>query len=209
MSHLDLNRDSDDFDFIDIDKTKQKDQNRVGRFLEGSPLKFNEYDAIINEPGLNQIDHFQMYARLSVIDDFFRKFKKEKPEKLRVFYGFRKLTPKIMRKPSILIIYENAFSYRNDSAIKRRIEIVHQRFQTDKESEDAETKNRMFSSYEYFINEKPWNANIEGILFDNFVAEENNVSLEEREVIRYKLREKISKFYGSKIKNTYQSSFKF
>ncbi|MNR46930.1 hypothetical protein D3C85_1659650 [compost metagenome] len=60
---------------------------------------------------------------------------------------------------------------------------------------DFDIGNRCFTKYGYFIDDKRWNGNIEMILEDNFIAEENHVSKNERAVIREKLRKEYFSFY--------------
>lgn len=120
---------------------------------------------------------------------------KEKGKKFRVFYGFAKLTKKIVRKKELAIYYENCSAYSNDKFIKQKIHIVHERIQTLQEMTDFDIWNRSFTKYGYFIDDKRWNGNIEMILEDNFIAEENHVSKNERAVVREKLRKEYFSFY--------------
>lgn len=120
---------------------------------------------------------------------------KEKDKKFRVFYGFAKLTKKIVRKKELAIYYENCSVNSNDKFIKQKIHIVHERIQTLQEMTDFDIGNRSFTKYGYFIDDKRWNGNIERILEDNFIAEENHVSANERTIIREKLRKEYYSFY--------------
>lgn len=120
---------------------------------------------------------------------------KEKDKKLRVFYGFAKLTKKIVRKKELAIYYENCSGNSNDKFIQQKIHIVHERRQSLQEMSDFDIGNRSFTKYGYFIEDKLWNGNIEIILEDNFIAEENHVSVCERAVIREKLRKEYFSFY--------------
>lgn len=180
------------------------------RFTEGSPLSSQQYLSIINELGLNQINSAQVMLRLSLLDCYFRLFPKEPIDvRLKVWYGFAKLTKKIVRKPSVVVFYENGKSRTNEKFIKQKMHVVYERFQTEEESKDADFCNRLFTKTEYFINEKPWHGNIEGIIHNNFVAEKNNVSEDERTHIAELLRKEAYRFYGIKIPKIYQSSFNF
>jgi hypothetical protein len=118
--------------------------------------------------------------------------------KLHVYYGFRKLTPKAFRKPQLVIFYENANNnpLKNEEWVNRRMEIVHKREQTEDEKADSSHSNRMFTEYGYFINEKPFNGDIEKVLEKNFEADKNHVSKAERESIQLKLREAYYRFYN-------------
>lgn len=119
---------------------------------------------------------------------------------LRVFYGFGKLTKKLIRKAELAVIFENDNhnSRKNEENMKKILHIVHVRTQTPKEAEDAKGSTRMFTKYGYFIDEKPWRGDIDRALRQNFLADENNVSEEERQEIREKLRTAYYSVYGRK-----------
>lgn len=118
-------------------------------------------------------------------------------KKIRVFYGYTRLTPKIMRKPELAVWFENANNNmtKNEQFINRRINIVYEREQTLEEMSDAQYSNRMFTQYAYKINEKPFNGQIELVLERNFLTDSNHVSLIEREKIRNLLRKGYFEFY--------------
>lgn len=196
--------------YLSPEKSYKKKMIAAERFVEHTPLNAQQYLAIVEEEGLNQMNPFQVMLRLTLLESYFSFFPKEPIDmRLKVWYGFAKLTKKIMRKPSIVIIYENGKSRTNEQSIKRKVHVIYERFQTEDESRDAEGLNRMFSRTEYFINEKPWKGNVEGIIHDNFIAEKNNVSETERLKISDLLRKNIRAFYGSQIPDIYQSSFNF
>ena len=118
---------------------------------------------------------------------------------MKVYYGFSKLTKKIVRKPELAIFFDNSNSGGDREAwVSKRIKIVYTRFQTKEEEKDGEGANRMFTKWGYFIDEKPFFGDIDKVLDYNFVADENNVSLEERTKIKQKLREEYFRFYGRK-----------
>ena len=120
---------------------------------------------------------------------------KDNKRQFKVFYGFARLTKKIVRKKELAVYYENSSSNSNDKFIQQKIHIVHVRMQTLKEMTDFDIGNRSFTKYGYFIDDKRWNGNIEMILEDNYTAEENHVSENERTVIRDKLRREYFSFY--------------
>jgi hypothetical protein len=117
---------------------------------------------------------------------------------LRVFYGFAKLTSKVVRKAELAVFFENDNhnARRNEEYIRKILHVVYIRNQTPGEAADAKGSNRMFTKYSYFIDEKPWRGDIDRALRKNFLADENNVSLQEREEIREKLRAEYFKVYG-------------
>lgn len=117
---------------------------------------------------------------------------------LKVFYGYAKLTPKIVRKRSLVVIYENGHGWndRKEKSLKQKMHIVYIRNQTPEESNDAYYSTREFTRYEMFIDDKRWKGNIEAVLENNFLLDENHVSAEERETIRCKMREGFYKKYN-------------
>lgn len=118
---------------------------------------------------------------------------------LKVYYGIGKLN-KVQKKAEIAVFYENGNNNpeKNLRMLERWIKIVYVRNQTDEEMEDAAFQDRMFIKYNYFIDEKPWNGNLEKALLHNFNAERNHVSQKTREEIRNKLRDNFYSFYGRK-----------
>lgn len=134
---------------------------------------------------------------------------KSKRTKFRVFYGFAKLTKKVVRKKELAIYYENSSSNSNDKYIKQKLHIVYERWQTINEMTDFDIGNRSFTKYGYFIEDKPWNSDIERILEENFTAEENHVSKKERTEIREKLRKEYFSFYRVEKKPKGQQSIIF
>ncbi len=123
-------------------------------------------------------------------------FLKGKNKKFRVFYGFAKLTKKIVRKRELAVYFENGSCNSNDKYINQKIHIVHQRIQTIEEMTDFDIGNRSFTKYGYFIDDKIWKGDIERILEDNFNADSIHVSFDERTDIREKLRNEYYSFYG-------------
>lgn len=117
--------------------------------------------------------------------------------KLRVWYGLRKLTAKAIRKPSIIVMFENSQYWKNEGYVKRAMEIIHVRHQSDDEKKDAEGCSRVLSAYElFFMDDKRYKKSPELAIQANFNADSNNVSEEERILIAEKLRARIYDFYG-------------
>lgn len=120
-------------------------------------------------------------------------------KKYLVFYGFAKLTKKAVKRRSVIIQYANTSNYndRQKKYIEQKMHIVHQRYQTKAEIEDASFSDRSWTKYEYFTDDKKkWKCNIDLILKHNFDVESNHVSLKERTIIRDKLRKEYFKFYN-------------
>lgn len=118
---------------------------------------------------------------------------------LKVYYGFTRLN-KVFKKRSLKIIFENERdrSGRNLKRVQSWIKIVYIRNQSQKEEKDAELYNRVFTVYELFIDEKPWNGNIEALLEHNFKADYNHVSIE----VRTELKDKLYMDYRFHYNNT-------
>jgi hypothetical protein len=114
-----------------------------------------------------------------------------------VFYGFAKLTKKVVRKRSIVIQYANTKNYneRQRKYIEQKMHIVHTRYQTQEEVEDAQFSDRSWTKYEYFVDSSKWQGDLDAILKNNYDAEENHVCQEERQEIKEKLKSKFNAFY--------------
>lgn len=129
-----------------------------------------------------------------------REYKEE--DKYLVFYGFAKLTKKIVKKKSIVIQFANfpfiQFNDRQQKFINQKMHVVYQRYQTIDEIMDSKKSNRMWTKWEYLVDDKKWKNSIDLILQENFYADKNHVSLIERELIQNKLDLEYYKFYGLK-----------
>lgn len=64
---------------------------------------------------------------------------------------------------------------------------VYTRFQTDEEALDAEGINRMYTEYSIYLDHKKIKGSLKAALQENFTADSNHVSEEERETIRQKM----------------------
>ena len=69
------------------------------------------------------------------------------------------------------------------------------RKQTVGEAADGGYKNRIFTEYSLFIDEKPFNGDLESVLQCNYESDQNNVSPDELELIRKALRDGFKKSY--------------
>lgn len=118
---------------------------------------------------------------------------------LKVYYGVFRLN-KIQKKPGIAIWYENGNNNpdKNLRSVRRQMDIVYTRNQTDGEMKDAKNYNRMFTGYSYFVDEKPWYGNVDKALQHNFEAECNNVNEKTRKEIWNKLRQVFYSAYNRK-----------
>lgn len=132
-----------------------------------------------------------------------------------VYYGFSKLTKKAVRKRSVVIQYANTKLYNNERQqkyINQKMQIVYFRFQTEEEAKFCGTpeSTRSWTKWEYFVDDKRWYGNLDAVLDDNFKAESENVSVEEREKIREALKNNFEKHYKQyKTKRNESSNFRF
>ena len=117
---------------------------------------------------------------------------KRKPvdKRLRVFYGWCRVN-KIRKKEAISVVFENASQSEEKTMkfIKKIMDVVYVRDQTDNEKIGSEKAIRIFTEYSVFLNEKRFQGSLELALKYNYEADKNNVSQEECELIREKLRE--------------------
>lgn len=125
-------------------------------------------------------------------------------EKLRVWYGLRKLTPKVVKRPSITIVFENGYLWKNEASVNRMMKVLHCRFQTKEEMQDSDKCTRVFSVWEIYLNDKKFNGDIERAIEFNYQCDSNNVSELERFEIANKIRNEIYDFYNIKPKNKVQ-----
>lgn len=110
---------------------------------------------------------------------------------MKVYYGYSYLTEKAVKKRELCVYFENTFynPIKLEDWVKRRMNIVYTRYQTDEEKKDCVLYTRSFAKYSYFIDEKPFYSDIEKVLETNFQADKNHVSFQEREHIKHLLRE--------------------
>lgn len=111
-------------------------------------------------------------------------------KRLRVFYGWAKVN-KIRKKEAISVVFENDCQReeRTMRFINKMMDLVYVRDQTDDEKKGTENAIRMFTEYSVFLSDKRFNGSLELALKSNSEADRNNVSEEERETIKTKLRD--------------------
>lgn len=118
-------------------------------------------------------------------------------KKLRVWYGLRRLTAKAIKKPSIIVIFENEYMAKNEASVNQKMKVLHERYQTEAEMIDVENCNRVFTVYEMqFFDNKTYKNSPLLAAENNFKADANHVSLEERTIIKEKLLNEVYRFYG-------------
>lgn len=129
--------------------------------------------------------------------------------KLKVFYGYAKLTKKVMKKAQLVVYFENEYSSDSEKWINRRMFVVYSRYQTEDEMKDAEGINRRYTMYGYFIDDKPFYGDIEKVLEKNMLADSKNVLKSELIEIREKLRTAYYLVYHRKPIQNRQLRFSF
>lgn len=116
---------------------------------------------------------------------------------LRVWYGLRRLTEKAVKKPSIIVIFENEYMTKNEASVNQKMKVLHTRFQTEAEMKDADNCNRVFTVYEMqFFDNKAYKKSPLFAIESNFKADVNHVSEQERTTIKEKLLKEVYQFYG-------------
>lgn len=107
---------------------------------------------------------------------------------LQVYYGFRKLTKKAIRKVEFSVVFENGSTARNEKSIERNYHVAYVRRQSKGEMQDSKSTNRMFTCYSYFLKDKRWGGCIDKVLDFNYKSDSNNVSEKIRREIRIACR---------------------
>ncbi len=111
---------------------------------------------------------------------------------LNVYYGWSRLN-KIQKREGIAVFFENeagagSETSRSHKTLKRLLDVVAVRPQSEKEKEDASLSNRVFSVYYIFLDEKAVNGSLEKALELNSQSDRNNVPEKVRKEIADKLR---------------------
>lgn len=119
---------------------------------------------------------------------------------LKAYYGLLKLTKKAIRRPSIIVVFENGKSFKNVIRINQMMKVLHIRNQTKQELIDAKVCNRMFTVYEMFLDDKKYNNDPEKAIEHNYMADKNHVSEQERIKIKKAIQSEIYAFYDIKVK---------
>lgn len=119
----------------------------------------------------------------------------KKMEHLKVYYGFSKIN-KIQKREAIQIVFENEKGAGNDTSrsgktLRKLMDIVTERFQTEQEATDASKNTRVFTSYYIFLDDKKIGGSLKRALQVNSDADKNNVS----EKMRMSIMEKLERAF--------------
>ena len=132
----------------------------------------------------------QLTERLAMMDAKHRRTPKK--DALSVYYGWTKIN-KVMKKEAIMIIFMNdnpGLRVGKDGCdgVTRFMNVAYKRKQTDKEAEDAQYSNKIYTCYEIYMNDPRIQGSLEAALKENSDADQNNVSQSERDAISKALR---------------------
>lgn len=110
---------------------------------------------------------------------------------LKVYYGFSKVN-KIQKREAIQITFENeqgagSETSRSGRQLRKQMDIVTERWQTEQEIADASYSNRVFTTYYIFLDDKIIGGSLKRALLANSEADKNHVSEKDREKIKKKL----------------------
>lgn len=113
-------------------------------------------------------------------------------KRLKVFYGWSKIN-KIQKREAIAVAFENEelagnVCRRSGKSLRKTMTVCYERFQTEAEMSDAPFKNRVFTTYYVFLDDKAVKGSLERALKINSESDKNYVSVEERKRISEKLR---------------------
>ena len=111
---------------------------------------------------------------------------------LKVYYGFSKIN-KIQKREAIAIVFENQEgagweNSRSGKSLRKGMNIVVEREQTQDEASDAAQSNRVFTQWLIFLDDKKVGGSLEKALELNDEADRKNVSDKKRAEIKDKLR---------------------
>ena len=131
----------------------------------------------------------QLTERLAMMDAKHRRTPKR--DALSVYYGWTKIN-KVMKKEAIMIIFMNdnpgpRVGKDGCDGVTRFMNVAYK--QTDKEAEDAQYSNKIYTCYEIYMNDQRVQGSLEAALKENSDADQNNVTQSERDAISKALKE--------------------
>ena len=124
--------------------------------------------------------------------------KQKRPERrekrLKVYFGWSKIN-KVQKKEAIAVFFENEFGAgsepsRSSKTLKKLMDVVAERAQTEKEMQDTSFYNRVFTVYYIFLDDKAVKGSLERALEINAQADKNHVPSTLRKEIEEKLRKR-------------------
>lgn len=129
--------------------------------------------------------------KLKILEAQHPKRDAKKHPRLKVFYGFSKIN-KIQKHEAIQITFENEQGAGSDTSrsgkqLRKQMDIVTERWQTEQESSDASMYNRVFTTYYIFLDDKKIGGSLKRALLINSEADKNHVSKSDRKEIMERL----------------------
>lgn len=133
--------------------------------------------------------------------------------KYKVYYGWAKIGNG-QKRESLTVIFLNAYipprlNKDGKDGVTRYINICYERYQTDKEQEDATKANRVYQVYNIFMDDKRIKGSLQKALQVNFEADKNNVSKAERQRILEALQNYYLKTHPNYRETGYQLEIDF
>lgn len=115
----------------------------------------------------------------------------KKIPRLKVYYGFSKIN-KIQKREAIQITFENEQGAGSDTSrsgkqLRKQMDIVTERWQTELEISDASMYTRVFTTYYIFLDDKKIGGSLKRALTANYEADKNHVGEKERKNIMERL----------------------
>lgn len=111
--------------------------------------------------------------------------------KLKVYYGWARIGG-VRKKRALSVMFENEMlgcrSERGQRCLRTIQDTVFERYQTDEEEKEGKHKNRIFTEYSLFLDEKPINGSLQRCLLINSESDKNHASKAMRERISEALR---------------------
>lgn len=108
-------------------------------------------------------------------------------KRLKVFYGWSKIN-KIQKREAIAVAFENEElagdeNRRSGKSLRKTMTVCYERYQTEEEMSDAPYKNRVFTVYYIFLDDKAVNGSLARALEINSESDKNHVTKEEQKKI--------------------------
>lgn len=133
-----------------------------------------------------------LLLQLKLLEDKQKRSGSKTPESkgYSVYYGWTKIN-KTRKKEAISVIFENDYiPEHNRGFISKMQHTVYVRRQTPGEEKDSEGNKRSFTEYSIFMDDMKNKGSLEMALTQNFLDDRNNVSEEERLLIKQALKDK-------------------
>lgn len=115
----------------------------------------------------------------------------KKRPRLKVYYGFSKIN-KIQKREAIQVNFENEAGAGSDTSrsgkqLRKQMDIVTERWQTEQETADASMYTRVFTTYYIFLDDKKIGGSLKRALLVNSEADKNHVCEKDRKNIMERL----------------------